>query len=88
MKMTRWSVDLKKRLPGGASSHLLNLHLRCSNTHHLGNKCSSLSIVTIVKHVTSPVWGAATVCLLPVQKVKLIILSTESQSSLTSCSSA
>lgn len=44
---------------------LLYLRLRRGNTHHLGNKySSSLSIVTIVKHVTSPLWGAAAVCLL------------------------
>ncbi len=54
-----------RRIRGGASSHLLYLHLQCSNTHHLGNKYhSSLRIVTIVKHVTSPLWCAATVYLL------------------------
>lgn len=53
-----------RRLRGGAPSHVLYLHLRCSNTHRLGNKYhSSLSIVTIVKHVTPPLWCAATVCL-------------------------
>lgn len=34
------------------------------NAHRLGNKrSSSPSIVTIVKHVTPPLWAAATVCL-------------------------
>lgn len=57
---------LKSRPPrGGASSLLLYLHLQCGNTCHLGNKySSSLSIVTIVKHVTSHLWCSAKVCFL------------------------
>lgn len=44
--------------------HLLYLYVHCGNTHHLGNEHPTPNMVTIVKHVPSPVWCAPTVCLL------------------------
>lgn len=43
---------------------LLYLYVQCGNTYHLGNEHPTLNMVTIVKHVTSPVCCAPTVCLL------------------------